>query len=96
MDGRYGCREGSIIIKMGEAKKIGYIKAEEVRGYRFEDEMVCRDCATRQELKTLKVEEVITDSQINDDDYYFCDRCEELLQSMCGLHSRIEPLQYSP
>ncbi len=58
---------------------MGYIKAKEVRGYKFEDEMVCCDCATKSELKTPKLEEVITDSQINDDDYYLCDRCEELL-----------------
>ena len=58
---------------------MGYIKADEVRAYRFEDDMVCCHCATRQELQALKVEEVITGSQINDDDYYFCDRCEELL-----------------
>ena len=58
---------------------MGYIKGEEVRGYRFEDEMVCCDCATKQELKALKAEEVITNSQINNDDYYSCDRCEELL-----------------
>ncbi len=58
---------------------MGHIKGEEVRGYRFEDEMVCSDCSTKQGLKALNLEEVITNSQINNDDYYSCDRCEELL-----------------
>ena len=58
---------------------MGYIKGEEVRGYKFEDEIVCCDCATRQELEALKEEQVITNSEIKEEDYYFCDRCEELL-----------------
>ena len=58
---------------------MGHIKAEEVRECRFGDEMVCCDCATRQELQVLKVGEVIRNSQINKEDYYFCDRWEESL-----------------
>jgi len=49
---------------------MGLFKAEEVRECRFEDEMVCCDCSTRQELQALKVGEVITNSQINEEDHY--------------------------
>ena len=41
---------------------MGYIKGEDVRGYRFEEELVCGDCATRQEMKALKEEEILTNS----------------------------------
>ena len=79
MDGNCGCRRGLTIIGGEEVKEMGYIKGDEVRGYRFENEVVCCDCTTRQELQTLKEEQVITTSAINEEDYYSCDRCEELL-----------------
>jgi len=59
---------------------MGIIKKEEIRGYRFENEIVCPDCATDAELKDLNEDEIITDNEIeNGDEMYFCDRCKKEL-----------------
>jgi hypothetical protein len=53
-------------------------KVEDIKGYCFQDEMVCTDCADREEINSLKVDEVITENEIQKgDDLYFCDRCKE-------------------
>jgi uncharacterized protein with PIN domain len=54
------------------------IKTEEVKGFQFEEETVCGECATKEEWDDAKLEEIITE----DDDKFkeemrFCDRCKK-------------------
>lgn len=58
---------------------MSHIKGEEVRGYQFKDELVCLDCVEKDELKEITEDEILTESEMDEDDYYFCDRCKEQL-----------------
>jgi len=54
------------------------IKAEDVMGYFVGEECVCADCATKDEEATVTQNEIITrDVTENEDELYFCDRCNK-------------------
>ena len=52
-----------------------HIKADEVRGYKFENELVCLECAIREGLVEISPENILIESAMADEDWYFCDRC---------------------
>ena len=57
---------------------MGFVKNEEIRGYQFDNEVVCSDCATKQDLEELKEDEILTEDDIEKSDgTYFCDRCKK-------------------
>ena len=59
---------------------MSFIKTEDIRGYKFDSEMVCLDCATEDDLKELRQSELITEDEIDrSEGCYFCDRCDEAL-----------------
>ena len=57
---------------------MAHIRADEIRGYQFENQTVCPECATKEELENLKLDEILTEDDIEKvGDLYFCDRCKE-------------------
>jgi hypothetical protein len=57
------------------------IKKQDIRGYRFENRIVCTDCVTEDDLKSMKEDELILDALLEQskDAFYFCDECKKLL-----------------
>jgi len=54
------------------------IKVEDIMGYFVGQECVCCDCATKEEEVEVTQSEIITIDDVEDDDeLYFCDRCEK-------------------
>jgi hypothetical protein len=52
------------------------IKEEDIRGYRIEKEIVCKDCVEQEELVDLINDQIITNDEIeHSSSHYFCDRC---------------------
>lgn len=60
---------------------MGFIEISQVAGYRFENELVCPDCATEEDLKELTEDKVLTNSHLETDDFYFCDRCKKQIEA---------------
>ena len=59
---------------------MGVIKKDEIRGYVFDSEIVCKDCVKKGDLEDLKQNEILTGSVVDEEgNQYFCDRCEEEL-----------------
>lgn len=58
------------------------IKDEEICGYYVDQECVCRECITRQEKEQLTPNSFILDSDLENEDWYFCDRCEEMITQL--------------
>jgi hypothetical protein len=54
---------------------------DSIRGYRIEGEIVCANCATDKEQNAAEQDDIITDSDIENDDAhtYFCDRDKKQL-----------------
>lgn len=58
---------------------MSHIKADEVKGYHVEGNLVCVGCIEKSELESIKENDILTESQMEEEDYYFCDRCKEQL-----------------
>ena len=59
---------------------MGTIKQDEIRGIHVSGEVLCSNCATDEEMKNVKEEEIISENMAEKDDtLYFCDRCKERL-----------------
>ena len=58
---------------------MGYIKGEDIKGYHFDCGYVCFDCATDKDLSNLMEDEILTENDMKEEDYYFCDRCSKQL-----------------
>jgi hypothetical protein len=57
---------------------MGVFKVDDIRGYWFENEVVCGDCTDTDEINSAKIDQVVTEDDIGKGDYlYFCDRCKE-------------------
>ena len=54
---------------------MAHIRGEDVRGYKFKNEIVCHDCVETNELEGITADEFLLGSEMDEDDYYFCDRC---------------------
>jgi hypothetical protein len=50
---------------------------EEVMGFWIGGQLVCPECILPTEVDDLKIRNLLTSDEINEEDYYFCDRCEE-------------------
>ena len=62
---------------------MGIFKENEIRGYYFEDEVVCTNCADTVDINRLKGDEIIIEDDIQKGDFhFFCDRCEEKRPSL--------------
>ena len=58
---------------------MAFVKLDEIRGYRFDLEIVCLECSTDDDLKELTQTEIITNSEIEQaEGLFFCDRCSEV------------------
>ncbi len=56
---------------------MGIIKNEDLAMARVEEQLVCQNCLTKEELSELKEGDIVTQDEIDKtDDFYFCDRCE--------------------
>jgi len=54
------------------------IKDEEILGYFIGEECVCRECVTDdEETKEVTQSNLITDTDIGNENRYFCDRCKK-------------------
>jgi len=63
---------------------MGEIKGDDIAGYRIvvegvSNEIVCHDCITQDELAELTADDIITTSEAEGEDMYFCDRCSKRL-----------------
>ncbi len=57
---------------------MGIIKNDDIVGYSFQGKFVCTDCATDDDLKELKEDEVITSDDVEREEaLYFCDECKK-------------------
>lgn len=66
---------------MQKAKGQGMEKAKnkDIRGYRIDHEIVCPDCMKQSEIKECKEADLIL-VQDREDNAYWCDRCNKLVQ----------------
>jgi hypothetical protein len=55
------------------------IKKDEILGYQFDTETICKECATLEELKDLTRAELLTAKNISED-LVFCDRCKKRIE----------------
>jgi hypothetical protein len=60
---------------------MSHIKADEVKGYHVGENLVCVECIEKEELESIKEDDIFTESGMEEEDYYFCDRCKE--QFLC-------------
>lgn len=60
---------------------MGYIKNEDVAGYRVGEAIVCNDCVTEEESTACKQDELICKDECEQDaeGEFFCDRCQKPL-----------------
>ncbi len=57
---------------------MGVHKNEDVIGYRIGEEVVCRDCVSKEEADNVEEEDLILESEeANNDDLIFCNRCNK-------------------
>jgi hypothetical protein len=56
-----------------------WIKKDEIVGYQFDTETICKECATLEELKDLTRAELLTAKNISED-LVFCDRCKKRIE----------------
>ena len=57
---------------------MGIIKVEDIMGYVVDQECVCCDCTNKSEETEATQNEIITRYDVeNNDELYFCDRCNE-------------------
>ena len=54
------------------------IKLEDIRGYAFSTEVFCCECAPDDQGE-LKANNVLTEEDVETDEFFFCDRCGKLL-----------------
>ena len=56
------------------------IENDDIAGYFLNNEVVCSDCATKEETDEATQDEIIILTKIkNDDSRFFCDRCKKQL-----------------
>ena len=55
------------------------IQSDDVVGYHIDQEHVCKECATQEEIRDVTLDDIITVHSIDGDNRYFCDRCKEEL-----------------
>ena len=55
---------------------MGRIKGEDILAYYVGQEFICTDCITETERHALKLDDVITDTE-SEEEMLFCDRCKE-------------------
>lgn len=54
------------------------VKNEDIRGYRFNDQIVCPDCMKPGEIEKCKETNLILIWEL-EENVYWCDRCKNLL-----------------
>jgi hypothetical protein len=77
--GKFLLSLASATTKRKEVRHMGYIKGEDIRGYYFNNTVVCNNCVTPEDLNELQEDQIITETEMTEDDYYFCDRCKKQL-----------------
>ncbi len=56
------------------------IKKEDIIGYELSEETVCVDCLEVAEEENLKLDQIITRNEFDDEVFIFCDRCRDRIQ----------------
>ena len=56
------------------------IKKEDIVGYELSEETVCVDCLEPVEEENMKLDQIITRNEFDDEVFIFCDRCKERIQ----------------
>ena len=57
-----------------------YIKSEDVCGYYVGKSLICLECIRPDEPKEITAENILTDSEMDYEDFYFCDRCGKRIE----------------
>lgn len=51
------------------------IKADDVKGYRLKNgEIICLQCMDKKILADLEEDEILTEEDLNEENFFFCDR----------------------
>ena len=62
---------------------MAHIEVEKIKGYYVgpnrNRELVCIDCLDSEDQKGLGPDDFLTEDNMNEHDFYFCDRCKEPL-----------------
>lgn len=56
------------------------IKKNDIIGYELSEETVCVDCLEVAEEENLKLDEIITKNEWDEEVFIFCDRCKERIR----------------
>jgi hypothetical protein len=64
--------------KKRKEKKMSIVKKEDIKGYRVDQEIVCDDCISAEELDDVLESDILFQNDA-DDDLVFCDRCKSRL-----------------
>jgi uncharacterized protein with PIN domain len=58
---------------------MAHIKGEDVRGYEVEGKILCSDCMGKDALTEIVEDQILTESEMEEEDFYFCDECKKQL-----------------
>ncbi len=58
---------------------MGIYETGEVAGFQLGDEIVCPDCISKEESADLTEDEILP--TIDENDYFFCNRCKKRLKN---------------
>jgi len=57
---------------------MGQFKLEDIAGIKVENEIVCLECSTKEEMTNLIQDDIIFGEDVDDsEDFCFCDRCKK-------------------
>lgn len=61
---------------------MGIMNKAMIAGYRMGKLCVCESCLTEEELNNLKLDNLITFSNLEENDICFCDRCKKKISEL--------------
>lgn len=56
---------------------MGAVKKEDVAGVRTGERVICKECLTDEEWADMKQNDIVGDTSEDEENFYFCDRCQE-------------------
>ena len=56
------------------------VKEKDIAGFFLDLEMVCTDCLDGQDNEPMKLDKIVHRKNLDDGEWYFCDRCYKRMQ----------------
>jgi len=66
-----------VVRNKRKERNMSIVKKEDIKGYRVDQEIVCEDCISAEELDDVLEGDILFED--NADDLVFCDRCKSRL-----------------